>query len=214
MKKKILCLGILISILLSQFIPIKGVNFVLYDDTQDIIHFSEGITITLSTSAYDEIDIEEFVIDGLVINIIFVDEPVWDANYFYSCDVRWNGDDDGSNYTKALWSNGYDEVRTRLLDNTGALIVNNYQEGIIDPVGNSLIIPILNVSLISNVFSPSYITIEANITIVGTPEFYEDRLLYDSNKGLSGFNYLIAIISLTSIVITYYFIIRRNIKKK
>lgn len=214
MKKKILCLGILISILLSQFIPINGVNFVLYDDTQDIIHFSEGITITLSTSAYDEIDIEEFVIDGLVINIIFVDEPVWDANYFYSCDVRWNGDDDGSNYTKALWSNGYDEVRTRLLDNTGALIVNNYQEGIIDPVGNSLIIPILNVSLISNVFSPSYITIEANITIVGTPEFYEDRLLYDSNKGLSGFNYLITIISLTSIVITYYFIIRMNIKKK
>ncbi|NHK32904.1 MAG: hypothetical protein FK730_16270 [Asgard group archaeon] len=225
MRKKFLSisLGFILSIILlqtipisGQYIPTNGANFVLSDETQDIIHFSEGINITVTTSAYDEIDIEEFVIDGLIINITFVDIPVWGVGYLYTCFVSWNGDDDGShhNYTEASWSNGLDEVRTRLLDSTGALIVNNYQEGIIDPAGKSLLIPILNASLITNVLSPVYITVEALYSVIGTPEFYEDNLLYNANKGLSGFNIGITVVSLISLVIASYILIRRKIVKK
>ncbi|NHJ49045.1 MAG: hypothetical protein FK733_14760 [Asgard group archaeon] len=217
MNKKtiIFCFGLMISLLLSQIIPIRGVNFVLYDETLDIIHFSEGINVTVITSAYDEIDIEEFVIDGLIINITFVDIPAWGTGYIYTCFVSWNGDDDGShhNYTEASWSNGLDEVRTRLLDNTGAVIVNNYQEGIIDPAGNSLLIPILNASLIANVLSPVYLSVEAMFDVIGTSEFYVDELLYDANEGLSGFNFWITYISLSSLVFTSYVLMKRRIKK-
>jgi hypothetical protein len=215
-KKIVLCFGLMISLLLSQISPINGVNFVLTDDTKDIIHFSEGINVTVTTSAYDEIDINELVIDGLIINITFGDIPVWGAGYLYTCFVSWNGDDDGShhNYTEASWSNGLDQVRTRLLDSTGALIVNNYKEGIIDPAGKSLLIPILNASLITDVLDPKYITIEALYSVIGTPEFYVDELLYDANKGLPGFNLWITIISLSSLVIISYILTRRRIIKK
>lgn len=77
-----------------------------------------------------------------------------------------------------------------------------------------MLIPILNASLISNVLSPDYLTIDASYHIVGTPDGYADKLLYNANKELTGFNFWITIISLSSLVIVSYILIRRRIVKK
>ncbi len=210
-KKNIIgILGLIICIMIIQISPIRGVNFIQNDGTDDVYFISDYTTISRDLSVYPEIDIVSIEIDGADIVITFGDPPVVADSYTYEFKLYWIGDDSIGNWTDGTLHDYHNYVQTRIENSTGGVILDETENDIIDVVGDTLVIPLTYITLITTTLAldPRFITIYTKLRI-DSDNTYNDDLIYQVFP-LPGFNFWITIIGIASITIIGLLIKRKK----
>ncbi len=149
-------IGILLCILILQISPIRGEIFKIDDDIADLEYHNNSTEGNPGPNVHSEIDIESLQINGEEIAVSFVATPIVDEDIFYLIRIYWTGDDFLGNWTKC-WLKGSDNyVHTFIEDSSGGEITDTHEYDVISIVGSSLIMPLYNISLITNMFDPWY----------------------------------------------------------
>jgi len=204
MKKKTLVVIFctFMCLLILPISHIRGASFLLTDETSDVEHYVGSTKDDPGPNVHSEIDISALEIDGESLILTYVAAPLEIDNCTYSFRIFWIGDDSIGNWTKGNFGGLYNEVETRITDDTGVEILNQEIYGTITISGSTLIIPINNLTMIPQILDPSYVWIYAQFKVGGI-ESYQDKLIYDSNTlPFPGFTFWIAISGISLTVIT------------
>lgn len=207
-KNMIEVIGLIICIMIIQISPIRGANFKQNDGTDDVYLISDHTTISRDLTVYPEIDIESIEIDGADIVITFGDPPVAGENYIYEFKIYWIGDDSIGNWTDGWLQDYQNYVQTRIENSTGGVILDETELDIIAIVGDTLVIPITYIAMISTVLDPYFITIYTTYRLDSTNS-YKDDLVYQVFP-IPGFNFWVTIIGIASITIIGLLIKRKK----
>lgn len=204
-KKNFIFMICFISIfLVNSLIPVDCASVILNDDTQDIYQVLDGKTPEKNIDRYPEIDIESIEINDTSIIITFVATPNESWVHKYDFAIWWNGKD-VDNITNGIFDDNHRGVATQLVDDSGSEIVKFEEFDTVSIIGRSFVFPLLNASLISNILTPREIEITARFFgfEIGYGGFFRDEFDYKS-KGLPGYTTIIAIVSISSIIVMTY----------
>ncbi|NHJ49046.1 MAG: hypothetical protein FK733_14765 [Asgard group archaeon] len=211
-KKNLNYIIVLVCILLLSVIkPIHGASKIILDDTQDVYHTvynpqnpERPITAEKNIDRYPEIDIESIEINVTTIVITYVGVPNASWVHYYDFIIRWNGDD-VDNITNGIWDDNHKGIATQLYDESDQEIAKSQEFDTVEVIGTSLVFPLLNGSLISNVLNPRKVEITTRFQGFesGIEGSFRDILTYKS-KGLPGYSVFVTIFGLSTIVLITY----------
>lgn len=196
----------IISILLTVNTTfVFGVDLLLVDQTNDVVHVVDGVTVATNLTSYSEIDIISLEMNESFVSVTFLDTPFLHIDNFYDFIVYWNGDQN-VNFTDGHWNQGNIISQTKLVNSTGGIIVNTKINDSIEMIGNTIYYPIYNASLIITDLDPINMIMDARVRGGPGADLYRDVLEYNTNTGTaSGFNFTITIIGLSTIMFAVIF---------
>ena len=192
--------SLLLSLVLASILllPISRVNAlpIVKDATDDVRHYT-GATI-LSTGDYqDEIDFESMELVGTDLIVTFQDVPQYDDDHRYYAIIIWDEASWIDNFTSAILGKGDNSVSTYLADETPTIIVAVDVPDSISVVGNTLLIPIPEHALISNLNNPLNFSAYARADSGATEYYYDEMEGVPSTNVLPGYTIFAVLSSLT-----------------
>jgi len=153
-------------------------DWIVYDQIDDVKEKIQGKSPPYPFGNFhDEIDIEKIELIDKQFYLTFQDKPIKDFNYSYSLTVFWNDENiELDVWTFAKFDHSTNIIETVHTDENDNIILDGQQEDTITILENSLLVPIVNYSLIEEPFSPFiYISVFSSY-IVNRTLNYEDNL--------------------------------------
>ncbi len=196
----------IITIIISVLLIINttfvfSVDLSLVDETNDIVHVVDGVTVAANLTSYPEIDIVSLEMNESFVTVTFLDTPFLHIDNFYDFIVYWNGDQN-VNFTDGHWNQGNIISQTKLVNSTGGIIVNTKINDSIEMIGNTIYYPIYNASLIVTDLDPINMIMDARQRGGPGADLYRDVLEFNTNTGTAnGFTLTISIIGLATILL-------------
>ena len=170
---------LLLSILLVPIIDAQSfaASWVVFDQINDVKVEIQGLSPPYELGDFhDEIDIVKLELVDEQFNLTFQDKPIKDLNYSYSLTVFWNDENTGFDvWTFAMFNHSINLVELVHLDENSNLILEG-REDIITISGNSLLIPIVNYTIIEDPFSTYICTNAVSTYNENSTHSYKDRM--------------------------------------